>query len=193
MLSYQPVTPETEGAIMPGTTHDPVHRASYAFTPEGENLVVETWLEPGGALPPHQHPRQEERWYAIEGKVEVRLGKNKRVIGPEDGEILVPPNTVHAVKAVQSTTVHLGCRVTPALGLQGFLEESAAAARDGLFMKGGIPKGLKGARWAAAFLERYGDDVVMTFPPKPVRSAMIAMFGGKGGSAPSATMGSDAH
>ena len=174
---------------MPGSTHDPVHRASYAFTPDGENMVVETWLEPGGGLPPHEHPRQEERWYVIDGRVEFRLGKQRRVIGPEDGEMLVPPNTVHGLKAVQDTTAHLGCRVTPALGLQGFLEESAAAAREGLFMKGGIPKGLKGARWAADFLERYDDDVVMVFPPRFARAGMKALFGSKGKQAPSATMG----
>ena len=173
---------------MPGSTRDPVHRTSYAFTQEGENMVVETWMEPGGGLPPHEHPRQEERWYVIDGKVEFRLGKEKRVIGPEDGEMVVPPNTVHALKAVQSTTAHLGCRVSPALGLQGFLEESAEAAREGLFMKGGIPKSLKGARWAAEFLDRYGEDVVMTFPPRFAQSAMKALFGGKSGGAPSATM-----
>ena len=107
--------------------------------------------------------------------------------------MVVPPNTVHALKAVQDTTAHLGCRATPALGLQGFLEESAAAARDGLFMKGGIPKSLKGARWAADFLDRYGDDMVMTFPPRFAQSAMKALFGGKSGGAASATMGGDAH
>lgn len=178
---------------MPGRVQDPVSRVSYEFTPEGENLFVESWMEPGGALPPHEHPRQEEVWFVIEGKVEFRLGKEKRVIGPEDGEMLVPPNTVHGVKAVDSETAHLGCRVTPALSLQSFLEESAAAAREGLFMKGGMPKGIKGARWAADFLARYEDETVMVFPPKFVQSATKALFGGKSGGAPSATMRGDAH
>ena len=178
---------------MPDRIHDPVSRVSYAFTPEGEDLTVETWMEPGGGLPPHEHPRQTEVWYAIEGKVEFRLGKEKRVIGPEDGEMVVPPNTVHGVKAVEDRTVHLGCRVTPALELQSFLEESAAAAREGLFMKGGIPKGLKGARWAADFLDRYGDETVMVFPPQFVQKATRVLFGSRGKRTPSATMGSDAH
>jgi quercetin dioxygenase-like cupin family protein len=178
---------------MPGSVHDPVSRVSYEFTPEGENLVVETWMEPGGALPPHEHPRQTEVWYVIDGKVEFRLGKDKRVIGPEDGEMLVPPHTVHGLKAVDQRTAHLGCRVTPALELQSFLEESAAAAREGLFMKGGIPKGIKGARWAADFLDRYGDETVMVFPPKFVQNVTKAVFRRKGGGATSATMGSDAH
>ena len=36
---------------MPGSVHDPVSRTSYEFTPDGENLTVETWMEPGGGLP----------------------------------------------------------------------------------------------------------------------------------------------
>jgi hypothetical protein len=39
---------------------------------------------------------------------------------------------------------HLRCHVVPALDLQEFLTESAAAAREG-FMRGGIPRSLRGA------------------------------------------------
>ena len=129
--------------------HDPVHRARYAFHPEGENLVVETWLEPGGALPPHFHPRQEERWSVVDGEITFQLGKDKRPLRPEDGEVVVRPGTKHAVIGSSDREAHLRCRVIPARGLQSFLEDSAAAARERLFMRGGIPKSLRGARWAA--------------------------------------------
>src|SRR5918992_5895064 len=109
---------------------DPVHGARYAFQPDGENLFVDTWLEPGGALPPHFHPRQEERWSVVEGQVRFQLGKDKRVIGPEDGEMVVGPGTVHALESVTDTDVHLRCHVIPARGLQSFLEESATAAQE---------------------------------------------------------------
>ena len=72
---------------------------------------------------------------------------------------------------------HLRCEVYPALGLQSFLEESAAAAREGLLRKGGIPRNLRGARWAAKFLARHRGETVMTFPPQFAQSAMIALFG----------------
>jgi quercetin dioxygenase-like cupin family protein len=157
-------------------THDPVHRARYTFEPDGENLIVDTWLEPGGALPPHLHPRQEERWSVVEGQARFQLGDTKRVIGPEDGEIVVAPGTKHALQSVSDSEAHLRCHVIPARGLQEFLEESAAAAREGLFMRGGVPRNLRGARWAATFLKRHRGDVVMTFPPSFVQSAMIALF-----------------
>jgi mannose-6-phosphate isomerase-like protein (cupin superfamily) len=162
---------------MAATTRDPVHRASYSFQADGEDLVVDTWLEPGGALPPHLHPRQTEIWSVVEGEVRIQLGKQKRVITPADGGQTVLPNTVHGLESTGKGTAHLRCHVSPAYELQAFLEDSAAAAREGLFMKGGIPKSLKGARWAAAFLKRHQQDVVMTFPPAFAQRTMIRVLG----------------
>jgi hypothetical protein len=86
--------------------------------------------------------------------------------------------TKHAIASVGDREAHLRCHVLPARNLQAFLEESAAAAREGLFMRGGIPRSLRGARWAAAFLKRHREDVVMAFPPRVVQSVMIALLGG---------------
>jgi mannose-6-phosphate isomerase-like protein (cupin superfamily) len=155
---------------------DPVHRVRYTFEPDGENLIVDTWLEPGGGLPAHMHPRQEERWSVVEGEARFQLAGTKRVIGPDDGEIVVQPRTKHAIASVSDREAHLRCVVVPAYGLQEFLTESAAAARDGLFMRGGIPKSLRGARWAANFLKRHREDVVMSFPPQFAQRAMIALL-----------------
>jgi len=89
---------------------------------------------------------------------------------------VVKAGTKHSIEILDEPA-HLRCRVYPALGLQSFLEESAAAGRDGLFMKGGIPRGLRGARWAAKFLKRHREETVMTFPPRPAQAAMIALLG----------------
>jgi quercetin dioxygenase-like cupin family protein len=162
---------------MNGQTHDPVHGARYSFEADGDNLIVDTWLEPGGGLPPHFHPHQEEHWSVVEGEVRFQLGSDKRVLRPEDGAVVVRPGTKHGLTSSTDREAHLRCHVIPARGLQSFLEESAAAAREGLFMRGGIPKSLRGARWAARFLKQYRDDVVVTFPPRFVQSAMIALLG----------------
>jgi quercetin dioxygenase-like cupin family protein len=161
---------------MTAPTRDPVHRSRYTFAPDGENMVVETWLEPGGELPPHLHPRQEERWSVVEGEVRFQLGNVKRVIGPQDGEMIVLPGTKHGLKSSGGREAHLRCLVLPAYGLQSFLEESAAAAREGLFMRGGIPRSPRGLRWAAAFLKKHREDVVMAFPPPPVQRLLVALF-----------------
>jgi quercetin dioxygenase-like cupin family protein len=155
---------------------DPVSRVRYSFEPEGENLIVHVWLEPGGGLPAHYHPRQEERWSVVEGRARFQLGSEKRVIGPEDGELVVRPGTKHGLASVSDREARLRTLVLPALHLQDFLEESAAAANDGLFTSRGLPRGLRGARWAAGFLKKYRDETVFTSPPQIVQRLLFAVF-----------------
>lgn len=157
-------------------TRDPVHRARYAFERDGENLRVDCWLEPGGGLPEHLHPVQEEHWSVTEGEVLFGLDGTKRVIGPGDGVMVVKPGTRHSLASTGKAEAKLHCLVMPAGRLEEFLTESAKAAREGLFIKGGIPRSLEGARWAARFLQRHRDEVVMTFPPPLAQRAMIALL-----------------
>ena len=56
------------------------------------------------------------------------------------------------------------------------LEESAAAGREGLFTPKGLPRGLRGARWAAGFLKRYRDETVFVSPPQFVQRTLIALL-----------------
>jgi mannose-6-phosphate isomerase-like protein (cupin superfamily) len=164
------------------THHDPVHGARHSFTPRGEDMTCDTWLDPKGGLPEHMHPRQEEHWSVIEGEIEIKLDGTWRTLRPEDGAVVVGPNHWHALRNQSGAVAHARCEVMPALGLEDFLTDSAAAARQGLFMKGGIPKSLRGARWAADFLERHREDVVMKFPPAPLQRLTIRLFGGRSGS-----------
>ncbi len=161
---------------MAPVVHDPVSRVRMAFEPQGENLLVDVWLEPGGGLPAHLHPRQEERWSVVEGTARFQLGEETMVIGPEDGEKIVPPHTKHGLASAGEEEAHLRCLAVPALRLQEFLEESAAAAREGLFTPRGLPRGLRGARWAAGFLKKYRDETVFLSPPPPVQRALIALL-----------------
>jgi quercetin dioxygenase-like cupin family protein len=155
---------------------DPVSRVRQTFETQGESLIVDNWLEPGGGLPAHYHPQQEERWSVVEGKVRFRHRDDERVIGPEDGETVVAPGEVHGVASVSDRDAHLRCVVTPPLRLQAFLEEAAAAGQEGLFTPRGLPRGLRGARWAAGFLKRYQDETVFVSPPRVVQRLLIALF-----------------
>jgi len=161
---------------LPQTVRDPVHGARHAFRRDGENLTVDTWLEPGGALPKHLHPIQEERWQVIEGRVRFHLDGADRTLTPTDGVVVVEPGMKHALTSIDDEDVHLRCEVLPALHLEEFLTDSAAAASAGLFRKGGIPTGPRGLRWAATFLARHREETVMSFPPQFAQRAMIALF-----------------
>ncbi len=162
---------------MPDAVRDPVHKVRYAFTPRGADLQVDCWLEPGGVLPEHRHPRQEETWSVVSGSARLTLEGSTRVITPADGPQIVRAGTRHALAAASAgEEAHLRCHVSPALGLQAFLTDSAAGARAGLFGRGGVPRSPRGARWAAGLLARHGQDVVMSFPPAPVQRALVALL-----------------
>ena len=157
--------------------HYRVNRVRYAFQRDGDNLIAHCLVDSGGSLPAHRHPRQVERVLVLDGQVRFRLGSQERLIGSADGEMVVTPDTDHGLANVSGREARLRCRVEPALRLQAFLEESAAAAREGLFTPEGCPDGMGGARWVANFLERYRGETVFLSPPQPVQRALIALPG----------------
>jgi hypothetical protein len=159
---------------MTGEVRDPVSRVRHRFAVVGGSLLVDSWLEPGGSLPPHYHPRQEERWSVLAGTVRFHHGDDEHLIGPAAGEIVVAPGEVHGLRNDDDREAHLRCYVTPPLRLQQFLEEAAAAGQQGLFTQRGLPRGLRGARWVASFLKRYRDETAFVSPPRVVQSVLIA-------------------
>jgi hypothetical protein len=157
---------------MGNATVDPVHGTRYEFEHVGEDMLVDTWMEAGGGLPKHYHPKQTEIWWVVSGEVTVHFDGEWKPFTPDTGKVEVTPHIVHGFKNESGAEAHLRCEVKPALSLEEFLTEASRAAREGLFMKGGIPKSFKGARWAAGFLARHEDETVMTFPPRFMQKAM---------------------
>ncbi len=153
---------------------DAVSRVRMSFERRGEDLVVDLRLEPGGRLPAHYHPLQEERWSVVAGSAGVRVGDEELEVTPADGEVVVAPNVVHGVSSISEDEAHLRCLVSPALRLQEFLTESCRAGDEGYFTQRGRPRGLRGARWAAQFLKRYRAETVFVEPPQIVQRLLIA-------------------
>ena len=151
--------------------HDPVRRQRYAFQRDGDNLLVDIWVQPGGDGPPHVHPDLEERFAVLEGSVRFKAG-GRTVIGRAGDELVVAPGTKHSFKNIGDHEARLRAEVRPALELQGLLEDLAEAARAGLYTRRGIPTSLRGARRVAEILQRYGDTAVAGWPPP----ALIRIF-----------------
>ena len=86
------------------------------------------------------------------------------------------PGEVHGLRNETAREAHLRCYVTPPLRLQRFLEEAAEAGRQGLFTQRGLPRGMRGARWAAGFLKRYRDETVFLSPPAIMLRVLIALL-----------------
>jgi quercetin dioxygenase-like cupin family protein len=159
--------------------HDPIHRSSYSFRREGDNLWVDTWLEDGGHLPEHFHPSLEEHWEAIEGTVRVKLAGTWRDLVPEDGPVLVARNVRHELKNTSGEEIHARAEVIPAGRLQEFLTETARAAQEGLYNSRNLPTSWRGAVWVADLAQRFRDETVVTSPPPAVQrilTPLVARF-----------------
>ena len=119
---------------------DPALRQRLRFTRSGDEQQVEIRVDPGGGVPPHVHPRIEERFEVLEGSPSILSGRRWQTASPGD-TVVVPPGTRHAYRNRESVSAHMICHVAPpSSSLQVFLEDAAALARAGKVGRGGIPK-----------------------------------------------------
>ena len=157
---------------MPELINDPVRRQRYRFTREGNVLRAEVWCDPGGDVPAHSHPSQEERFEILAGEVRFRVGGRTQPAGAGD-RVVAPAGVRHSFKNTGKTEARLVVEVEPALDLQDFLEEAAALARAGKYTRLGIPRGFGAAAELAELIERYRPVTVMAFPPPLIQRIVL--------------------
>ena len=75
-------------------------------TPHGENLML-SYLEmdEGAVVPLHDHPH-EQGGMLLQGKIELTIGDESRVVEP-GAMFIIPPNTPHKAVAVDGPAVVL--------------------------------------------------------------------------------------
>jgi uncharacterized protein len=159
----------------PGTSdyiEDPVMRVRYRLSRQGEVLRVELWAEPGSRATEHFHPRLEERFEVREGEFTFEVDGQKRRALPGD-RLVVEAGVRHTFANTGPAVGHFVAEVEPALGMQEVFEESAALARAGMFLRPGIPKGLRGLLAGAEFMERHRETIVLTLPPPALQRILI--------------------
>ena len=79
---------------------------------------MEALVPAGGGPPPHIH-REEETYYVLEGQLEVLLGEETVVAGPNDF-VNIPRGIVHCFR--NTGTERMVLTFTPA-GIEGWFEE----------------------------------------------------------------------
>jgi quercetin dioxygenase-like cupin family protein len=143
---------------------DPVLRQRYEFRREGDTLVVEAWVDPGGGVTPHVHPAMEEHFTVLDGSVEFLVGRT----WVQTDDVLVPAGTRHAYRNRGSRTAHMITRVTPPLELEAFLTDIAGLAQRRRFTRRGLPTSLRAIPELAAVAQRYRATVVLETPMRPL-------------------------
>jgi quercetin dioxygenase-like cupin family protein len=143
---------------------DPVLKQRYEFRREGEALVVDAWVDPGGGVTPHVHPGSEEHFRVLDGEIEFLVGRK----WVQTDDVLVPAGTRHAYRNRGTRTAHMITDVTPALDLEPFLTEIADLAQRRRFTRRGLPTSLGAIPELAAVAQRYRETVVLETPMRPL-------------------------
>jgi mannose-6-phosphate isomerase-like protein (cupin superfamily) len=98
--------------------------------PEGDALVWELVLAPGGRVPSsHAHPFQRECFEVLEGEMEFRVGWRRVRLGP-DGSITIPPGRVHHFANRGRIAARVRVETAPALKMEDLLRAAAALAQE---------------------------------------------------------------
>ncbi|HEX5620981.1 MAG TPA: cupin domain-containing protein [Solirubrobacteraceae bacterium] len=160
---------------------DPVLKQRYEFRRDGDVLVVEAWVDPGGGVTPHVHPGMEEHFTVLDGEIEFLVGRK----WVRTADVLVPAGTRHAYRNRGTQTAHMVTKVTPALELEAFLTDIAGLAQRRRFTRRGLPTSIGAIPELAAVAQRYRETVVLETPLRPLIPLLARSHRG---TTPAATM-----
>ena len=116
----------------------------------GEYVEVVAVVQPGGAVAAaHVHPTQSETFTAIEGVLDLRVGKQRiRLVSGESAT--VEAGTAHKFWNDGDEPVMFHCKISPALQFESLIETMFALARDGKTNRKGMPNPVRMASIARA-------------------------------------------
>jgi mannose-6-phosphate isomerase-like protein (cupin superfamily) len=101
-----------------------IHQAS------GDLLGWELTLAAGGRVPSsHSHPRQQESFTVLEGRLRMRVGR-RRVLALPGDTVTVPPGTVHHFANPGPGVARVAVETRPALDMAALLATAAAMAQE---------------------------------------------------------------
>jgi mannose-6-phosphate isomerase-like protein (cupin superfamily) len=132
---------------------------------DGPALVWELRLSVGGRVPAsHAHPRQQELFTVLEGRMRFRIGWRRTLAGPGD-TVLVPAGKAHHFANAGQTTARVVVRTTPALGMRELLETAALLAQQQHAAGRALPR----LPELLAFMRRFEAEVAAPVLPGLVR------------------------
>ncbi|MGE5274224.1 MAG: cupin domain-containing protein [Verrucomicrobiota bacterium] len=137
----------------------------------GRAVVFEMFVPPNGrGFATHVHPRQEERVDVLHGTVGVRVGRQRRSVGP-GGRITVPAGARHGFWNAGEDVAHVVCELRPALRFDSLLETMFALAVGGETRGRAEPRLFRRAVIANAHF----DTVRAAFPPAWVQRVALGV------------------
>jgi quercetin dioxygenase-like cupin family protein len=141
----------------------------------GELLQVDWIGEPSWTTgPDHVHPRQEERFEVLSGRLGLRADGIERVHGVGD-VIVVSAGSPHAAWNAGDDEVHVLVDFRPALRTETAFEALAGLARDGKTNRAGAPKN---PLMLALVLHEFEEEIYFVRPPLLVQKVIFWALAG---------------
>jgi quercetin dioxygenase-like cupin family protein len=122
----------------------------------GQLLEAELHVRPGGYVPSHLHPTQEETFTGVAGEFVVEIDGEQRTIRPGD-TVVIPPRTPHGFAPAREASQVL-VAVRPALHLDDYFRVFLGLSRDRTIVAParGIPRPLL---QVAIVMDRFAPEV----------------------------------
>ena len=138
----------------------------------GQLLEVESvYSKPTPSRPPtHYHPRQEERFEVLAGRLDVLVDGQARTL--EEGEVLILPAGVSHEMWTAEAGTRVNWQTRPALKTEAFFETVWGLAKDGKVNDKGVPDLLR----AALIAREYEDEFRLASPPWVVQRALFGLL-----------------
>jgi quercetin dioxygenase-like cupin family protein len=137
----------------------------------GEYVLVETVLRPGATVAAaHVHPYQSEAFEVLEGRVGMKVGREKLELGAGDG-VCVLPGSPHKFWNAGDGEARFTCEVRPAGAFEQLIETMFSLAADGKTSKKGMPNPLR----LAVIARHHFDDVRLPLIPHALQRAALAL------------------
>ncbi|MGD9734106.1 MAG: cupin domain-containing protein [Solirubrobacterales bacterium] len=133
-------------------------------------LVRYRWRSvPGGSIPEHFHPRQEERFEIESGEAHFSRDGIEILAGPGD-TVVIPAGARHSERNRGTEEVRGVVELRPALGAKELHEMFAGLNNDGKALASGAPKNplqLGTTFW------HYRDDIRVSSPPRWLQNLFL--------------------
>ena len=150
---------------------NPLSGERITILPSADDGVLE-WelvLAPGGRVPSsHAHPRQEESFTVLAGRMRFRIGGRRVIAGPGD-TVRVAPGTVHHFANAGSAPARVAVQTRPPLRMRELLETAAAMATEQHAAARRVPSLLGLAR----FMREFEPEVRAPYLPAGLVRAVI--------------------
>jgi quercetin dioxygenase-like cupin family protein len=137
----------------------------------GELLAIDLELPANRRVPggQHIHPKQEERFEVVEGRMKFKLGL-KTIIAEAGDVVVVPAGKAHKFENAGDEVAKARVEVRPALRMEDLLETTVQLAKEGRTNAKGMPKPVD----FILFTREFRAEVQGPFPPAWMQQALIA-------------------